>query len=311
LQVLVAHSDKHVRERLQRELLELGHKVLLAEDGRVAWRMVRGDGGPLVLLLEDALPLLTATNVARRLRRVNPAPYRYCILLGRAPKEGLPDAIDEFLQAPFYKDQLVARLRGAARLVELQARMLAVRDALAFQATRDGLTSLPNRRCIMAELERSMARGITGVLLLDLDHFKKVNDTFGHQVGDRVLVESAAAWRTAMRNHDMLGRYGGEEFLAVLPGALAGDVQKVAERLRAAVDDLDIQAEGRRVPVSCSIGAAHAHPGTLTTDQLLKAADDALYTAKRQGRNRVELHELTGPLLDMSQLIQDDTTAER
>lgn len=297
MQILIAHSDKHIRERLAREISAQGHQCILVGDGREAWRLVRGEGGPQVLLMQDRLPTLSALNVATRLRRVNPTPYRYCILLGPSPQDGLPEEIDEFLPPPFYMDQTRARLRGALRLLELQSRMLAVRDALQLQATRDGLTSIPNRRQVMGELERSLARGITGVLLLDLDHFKRINDSYGHQVGDDVLVAACRVWRSKMRSHEVLGRYGGEEFLAVLPGALADEVHAVAERLRTALTEVNIVVNGKRVPVSCSVGAAHAHPGTMEMATLLKAADDALYRAKREGRDRVELHEVTGPLV--------------
>jgi diguanylate cyclase len=157
------------------------------------------------------------------------------------------------------------------------------------RALTDPLTALPNRRAF----ERGIAGLRTGersaaLLLIDLDHFKAINDTFGHAAGDHVLQRVSMVLRANMRNHDLLSRVGGEELAVLLPDTDAHEAQIIAERLRAAVETLDIEWEGRRIAIAASLGVAVA-PGTISSSELFAQADAALYAAKRDGRNRVVL----------------------
>jgi diguanylate cyclase (GGDEF)-like protein len=167
-------------------------------------------------------------------------------------------------------------------------------EALRVQATHDGLTGLMNRTAVMEalqlELDRaSRAQQPISVMLADLDYFKKINDTYGHLVGDSVLVESARRMKSAVRRYDSLGRYGGEEFLFVLPGCAAEAAVAQAERIREAVAETAFSNATAPMPVTCSIGiASRDRPVTEHTDELVREADLALYQAKRRGRNRVQ-----------------------
>jgi two-component system cell cycle response regulator len=154
-------------------------------------------------------------------------------------------------------------------------------------AVTDPLTGLRNRRYVRRHLEGVLRTAAATALMLDVDRFKSVNDTFGHAAGDVVLREVSERVRSHLRSADVVARYGGEEFLVVMSGADAEDGMLVAERLRSAIAAAPIMAEGQALPVTVSIGIASAVAGTLS-DDLIAAADAALYRAKNNGRNRVE-----------------------
>lgn len=188
--------------------------------------------------------------------------------------------------------ELLERYAGHAAILMRNAELL---DQVRALATTDGLTGLPNRRQLDASLDRACAQvsrghGAVGVLMLDVDRFKQLNDTHGHQVGDEVLQHVAKVLDAEVRAGDLVGRYGGEEFTVVMPGAHDIEVQAAAERLRSAVE----LANGP-VPVTVSVGAAWAPAHGETRERLIGAADRALYEAKEAGRNRVALAPIDAP----------------
>ncbi len=157
-------------------------------------------------------------------------------------------------------------------------------------ANRDGLTGIANRRFFEARLRDEFSRwqrygGNLSVLLFDLDHFKTINDRFGHVVGDNVLRVMAQRVVDVVRSQDTFGRFGGEEFALLLPCTSLDEAMLVAEKIRQTIGSTPIEAEGVRVPVTASVGGAAAHAGALTHETLVNEADAALYRAKRQGRN--------------------------
>ncbi len=187
---------------------------------------------------------------------------------------------------------------GIALLEQFRADLgLAVNNALAHDrlerlAAVDPLTDAYNRRFGLARLREEFSRAVRaesplGLLMLDLDHFKAVNDTYGHLVGDRVLRAVAAACRRVVREGDVLIRYGGEEFLVLLPGAGALDLAEVGERIRRAVGETSVEDGGQRVGVTVSLGGATYRDTSVSMDALVALADAALYDAKEGGRNRL------------------------
>ena len=178
-------------------------------------------------------------------------------------------------------------------MVELHAELIAAREALREQATTDALTGLVNRRTILELLDGELARcrrsgAACSVGIIDLDHFKAVNDTHGHAAGDGVLRQAASTMRAHLRPYDFLGRYGGEEFVVVLPGCDSDGARAAAERLRACVEQITVAVGSIAVRVTCSLGVATVGKGTRADrEHLLSTADAALYRAKQAGRNRV------------------------
>ena len=167
-----------------------------------------------------------------------------------------------------------------------------------YQARHDLLTGLPNRRSALEYLERQMARAMRersslGVILADVDHFKRVSDTYGHQAGDAVLKKMAEILSAALRPYDVVGRYGGEEFLIIVPNCDAATAQEVSERIRARImeERFDSMLQSQIFHVTCSFGVAIANDEPWNVDAILAAADRALYAAKNSGRNRVLIAE--------------------
>jgi diguanylate cyclase (GGDEF)-like protein len=198
------------------------------------------------------------------------------------------------LTKPCNTHELRVRLRAGRRILELQEQLLEASEALRVQATHDGLTGLLNRSSILETLQKELLRSQrehnpVAVLMMDLDRFKNINDTHGHLAGDAVLREASRRMTDALRRYDAVGRYGGEEFLVVLPGCEADAAAQQAERLRGAIAGEPFDAGTATLAITCSIGVAcRTQPSEADTDSLVKEADCALYTAKRGGRNRVE-----------------------
>ncbi|HXM40659.1 MAG TPA: diguanylate cyclase [Bryobacteraceae bacterium] len=298
-QILVADDSPVFRDLLQRMLLEWGYEVTTVTDGQQAWDLLRQENGPRLALLDWMMPGMEGAEVCRRVRDTIHDRYVYMMLLSvRSDLEdvvkGMESGADDYIVKPFQVDELRARLRAGRRVLALQEELVEAREALREQATRDGLTGLWNRTAIFDILQNELARSSRSAepliaLMADLDGFKPVNDHFGHMAGDAVLRQVSARMRASVRRYDAVGRYGGEEFLIVLPGCeLAGGVA-MAERIRDAIASECFRSGETEIHLTCSLGAAAAMPPAIPqADDLVRAADAALYRAKRQGRNRVE-----------------------
>jgi two-component system chemotaxis response regulator CheY len=304
MKVLVADDDRLLREMLAAELAGAGYEVVTVPDGIAAWEVLQRERIRM-LIVDWMMPRQDGAELIRRIRSAGLPGYTYIILLtarsGRAEVvEGLNTGADDYVSKPFQREELLARMGVGKRILDLEACLsesLAREEAL---ATRDVLTGLPNRRGLhdraQAELSRATRekRGL-GVIMMDLDHFKQINDRYGHAAGDAALRRVAEVLQRSRRDYDVVGRWGGEEFLLVVPGASLAQTSLVAERVRAAIESIDLKVGGvEPVRLRASLGVASAEPGTapVALDELIRMADDAMYRAKREGRNRVRFHEL-------------------
>ncbi|HNH46897.1 MAG TPA: diguanylate cyclase, partial [Myxococcota bacterium] len=200
--------------------------------------------------------------------------------------EAMDAGADSFIRKPVEPNELKARLRPGHRMLDLQRQLIRAREAYRYQARHDGLTGLYNRSAIVEILKTALESGPVSVAMLDVDHFKQINDQLGHDVGDRVLVELGRVLTHSLRPEDAVGRLGGEEFLLVLPGVDTWEAARVGERLRKRVEELQLTEQGRPLPVSISVGVATAAAHTPYTE-LLKRSDRTMYAAKHAGRNKV------------------------
>lgn len=246
------------------------------------------------------MPGLEGPQVCQRVRARPDRPYTYVLLLtARSRKDdllqGLESGADDYLTKPFDAQELRARLHVGRRILDLQNGLIAAREELRFRATHDELTGLANRRVILEAISREHARhlrdgGSFGIILIDLDHFKNINDTHGHLAGDAVLKEAARRMTNSVRPYDTVGRYGGEEFLVLVPSCDPEGAMKLAERIRESLHAQPIVADVGPVHITASCGvAASSSANPLDPQNLLRLADEALYRAKEQGRNRSEL----------------------
>lgn len=307
MRVLVADDSAFYRTSLERLLRTWDYEVVLAEDGARAWEILRQEGAPSLAVLDYIMPAMTGPEVCKALRDRREGHYTYVILLSAKGEqedllEGFELGADDYLRKPFHELELRARLRVGERIIRAQREILQVREELQFQASHDSMTSLWNNAAIAEILRKEIKRAKRqrtplSVGLVDLDHFKLVNDTRGHLVGDEVLKTAADRMRQALRESDYLGRYGGEEFLAVLPACAANDGVITADRMRLSLSSESVRVESVEITVSGSIGVCEWRP-EMTVSELLSRADRALYSAKAEGRNRTTLFKDPFPAND-------------
>jgi two-component system, cell cycle response regulator len=297
VRILIADDDPVSCRLLEATLVRQGHEVVAVANGTDAMKALLSPDGPRLAILDWMMPGADGLTVCRAMRQ-RPAPYVYVILLtARNRREdraaGLDAEADDFLTKPFDAVELRARLRCGERVIQLQADLLEAQEALRVEANYDRLTGLSRREVVLDQLDREVARARRegrplAVLMTDLDHFKQVNDTYGHPAGDAILRQSADRLRSVIREYDFIGRYGGEEFLLVLPGCSVSVAQQIAERARTAIGGNPMQAGRAEMPMTVSLGLAWTSSVQEDGRTLLLAADDALYRAKARGRNRVE-----------------------
>ena len=293
MRILLAEDSAVDRRLISGFLSTWGMEFVVAEEGTEAWNLLRGPDPPTLALLDWVLPGMDGIELCRRVRTLDSnGTYIYTVMLtGKDRKQNLLTAMeagaDDYLAKPVDPSELRARILVGKRILDLQ-------QSLRFAATHDFLTGLLNRAEIFVSLERELSRSeregkSAAVILADVDHFKKVNDALGHPAGDAVLKEVAQRLRSDLRIYDLAGRYGGEEFLLLLPGCDLRTTLRRAEEIRRIVaNDPVVTSWGTAsVTVSMGVTVTNATPDP-TVENVLQQADAALYCAKRAGRNCVK-----------------------
>lgn len=297
MKVLIAEDDGVSRLLLRRVLTSWGYDVVATSDGAEAWEALQSDAELRLAILDWLMPRVDGVEICARVKAQQSMRPPYLILLTALDDKesvvrGLDAGADDFLSKPYDPAELRARLEVGKRILDLNDRLLEAQRVVAEQARTDALTGILNRGALYRALEEEIARArratpSLGVGMLDLDHFKEVNDSCGHAAGDAVLCEVVHRAESVVRPYDTLGRVGGEEFVLLTPGVDAAGLREVLERVRRAVAAKPVTFAEHEFAVTVSLGGAlwSGEDG----DALLARADAALYAAKEGGRDRVEL----------------------
>jgi two-component system cell cycle response regulator len=309
MKALVADSDPDRLRQLEGWLSRWGHDVVPVRNGVEAWHRLEKEREPVLVVLAWRMEGMPGIDVCRRMRLQPELPSAYVLLVadGRGAEDlldGLNAGADDFLFAPLDANETRARIRTGARIVEIERALKASQDALRIQSTRDATTGSWNRAAILDLLHKEQERarrksGSVAIVLADLDAFRTVNESLGAPIGDEVLREAARRMSSTLRPYDAVGRYGGEEFLIVLPGSDGLGALTVAERIREAFARRPVTTSAGPVSVTLSLGVA-SEGGEVATESnaLLRAADSALKRAKSGGRNRTALADDSGVAID-------------
>lgn len=303
MKVLIVDDDPINRNLLSAMLSSTPHEFIDAADGKTAWGLLQKETINLVIT-DWMMPDMDGVELTGRIRKATFPHYIYIILLTARSAQadvikGLEAGADDYLIKPFDLDELRARVSIANRIIDLERRLRESLERMQKMATHDSLTDLYNRRALYDIADNELARARrenkpVSLAMIDIDHFKRVNDEYGHNIGDQALRMVARVIADNIRTYDTAGRWGGEEFLLVLPGANKDISMQIAERVRVGVESANIQLPGgKQLRLQSSIGVSTSLPEELPNfDLLVRQADEALYDAKDEGRNRVCIYQV-------------------
>lgn len=293
MKMLIVEDDPVSKRLLEAFSAKLGYEVVSCENGEEAWEILQDPGAPNLVISDWMMPGMDGPTLCRKIREWEKSGYTYFILLtAKGQKEdvvrGLDAGADDYLVKPFDHAEMKCRIQIGRRILDLEQRILHL-------ACVDMLTGTLNRRFFMERMEAEIQRAKRkksplSLVLADIDYFKKINDTYGHQAGDLVLQRFAECLQASSRAYDLVGRYGGEEFMICLPGTELAQAASVAERMRREVEDMKNESKGlsMTILITASFGVTCLGDGSdEEVDSLIRKADEALYKAKAEGRNRV------------------------
>jgi diguanylate cyclase (GGDEF)-like protein len=298
IKVLIAEDNAVSAKILQKNIENWGYEVVMAQNGEKAWQVYQKEKIRLAVL-DWMMPKISGIKLCQQIRENNHQEenqdYTYIILLTAKDQQkdlirGFSAGADDYITKPFNHLELKARLKTGKRIIDLQKQ-------LEEQASRDGLTGLWNRKRMYRILDKEINRAVRtdqnfAVIMIDIDGFKKINDTYGHLSGDAVLQEISLRLRKNVRSYDEIGRYGGDELLIILPNCDAAKAKNIAERLRLSISSRKVKIESGQIKVTASLGGASSESLTeLTSEKLISTSDEALLKAKSKGRNCVVISQ--------------------
>jgi len=295
MKILIAEDDFISCKALENNLKEWGYDVVSARDGNEAWDLAKQHDIRLAIL-DWNMPGIDGIELSQKIRneyQEEDSKYIYIILLtGRGGQDdiiqGLSTGADDYMTKPYSFVELKYRVQNGERIIKNEDKRIRL-------ASLDNLTRLWNRNKIFDFLDTELSRGIrentpTGVVMIDIDHFKRINDRYGHLIGDEVLVEVASRLKHAIRPYDRIGRYGGDEMLVVLPNCSNKEAKNIAKRLYDSVTKEKIPTEVGSLKINISIGCvSNENYIQVSRMELIQASDNALLSAKKKGRDRIIL----------------------
>lgn len=303
MRIAIVDDDLISRQILKNSLQKFGHEILEAADGEAAWKLIQ-QTNPRLVITDWLMPKMDGLELIRQIRTAGLQHYTYIIIVsGKEDKNdvvtGLETGADDYLVKPFDILELRARVSIGVRILELEADLKIARDQMEAMAMHDYLTGLLSRRAIYTHLKGGLDRALResqpiSVIMMDLDCFKSLNDTYGHLVGDQALCLVSEQIMRNVRSYDWAGRWGGDEFLIVLPNTDAEEARVISERLCAKIGNLGIEIpDNAKVDIQASLGVITHKVGNISIDNLIHQTDNALYAAKMAGRHCVHSAETT------------------
>lgn len=294
MKVMVAEDDPVTQLLIVETLRKWDYEVIAASNGEEAFALLDEHNDVQLFLLDWQMPKLDGVSLCQKIRRRMGATCCYIVILTSKKTtknivEALDSGADDFVSKPFPHEELKARLKVGCRVIESENNLL-------HQAQHDALTNVLNHRAIVDVLNQLWSRSVRdksplAMLMLDIDYFKKINDSYGHQVGDYALKRFSKLVKNELRPYDSLGRYGGEEFTVCLPATDADDAMIVAERIRQCIESNPVEYDGVCFTMTVSIGLAVFTESQKSYKELILSADKAVYAAKNAGRNCVVFGE--------------------
>lgn len=293
--ILVAEDEFLSRTALETNIQDWGYDAISAKNGKEAWNIIQNEN-IRIAILDWMMPGSNGLNLCRKIReefQEKNKKYIYVILVtGRDSQEdvleGLAAGADDYLTKPLNYQELRIRLQNGKRIIDLEESRMKL-------ASFDSLTQLWNHSKILDFFEEEIQRGNrdnlpTGIIMADIDHFKRINDNYGHQIGDQALFEVSNRLKAAIRRYDKIGRYGGDEMLVVLPSCRDQNLIRVAHRLCSSVNKEKIKTEGGFLDITISVGGVSSEIfPRASAKNLIQISDKALYSAKMKGRNQAEI----------------------
>ncbi|HYC93085.1 MAG TPA: diguanylate cyclase [Thermoanaerobaculia bacterium] len=303
--IAIVDDDAAIRRLVRLFLRRAGYDTLECTTGDEARAALQKEPWDLVIL-DRRLPDMDGVILAQELKATPEFRTRYIIMLTGEDEqedkvEGLELGADDYITKPFQYPELLARIRAGKRIVDLQKELLETNKRLELLSITDGLTKLHNHRYFQDELARAFEESQRyqrplSLAMIDIDFFKKINDTYGHAVGDDVLKRAAALYRNSVRSTDLVARYGGEEFAVMMPETALQDGIAFAEKIRHLLESTPLETQAGPVTATVSVGVASVpHSRIHSAKELIVAADKALYRAKRNGRNQVQAEKRRDP----------------
>lgn len=303
--ILIAEDDRISAKILERNIKNWGYQVVMVDDGEKAWEILEKENIQIAIL-DWMMPKLDGIELCKKIRENKTENYIYITLLtARMTTEdvvqGLNAGADDYITKPVNPLELKARLNTGRRIIQLENDSRELQEKLELLSKQDSLTGLWNKRTITELLEEELSRGFRdekpiSTILIDIDKFKGINDTYGHPVGDEVLLAITSRLKKQIRKYDHIGRYGGDEIMIVLWNVGYSTLVKLISRFRQCIWDQEINTDAGPLRLSISIGGtsteSHQNVSPL---KLIKTSDKALYSAKHKGRNRAEVIKLSKP----------------
>jgi len=298
MKILVVEDDPITNRMLEKYLVDLDFEVSTASNGRQGWEIFCQEDIRFVIT-DWMMPEMNGIELIKKIREANEKQYCYIILLTAKNEkdeivEGISSGADDYIIKPFHKEELAVRVRAGQRIVDLQSELFDANEELKRLSETDPLTGLYNRRALSDYLIKSQSapgykRTPFAFIMADIDRFKKINDIYGHDSGDAVLVKIVRKIKDSVQNNDMISRIGGEEFYVVLPDADLKQAEDIAENMRRSIETSPIVLPYKKeFYVTCSFGVFCVQANReWDWEHCMKMADKALYESKNSGRNKV------------------------